>query len=179
MIGGKWTTFRSFGALAADLVFDRLGAERIVDTADMPIGGGKDFPADRAGWISTTAQRSGLSRARVSELLERYGSAASEMAKFVGDDAGIGGHSRAELSHLVANEHVETLADLLLRRTTIGITGALSLGVIETCLAILGDAKGWPTARRETALNEFLTDLMNRHGLDYATLAARDQRTFA
>jgi len=179
MIGGKWTTFRSFGALAADLVFERLGVERIVDTADMPIGGGRDFPADGPAWISATAQRSGLTRARVTQLLERYGSAASQMVGFAGGDADIAGHSRAELAHLVANEHVESLADLLLRRTTIGITGDLSLGVIETCLIILGDARGWSPQRREAALDEFLTDLMIRHGLDRATLAARDQRTFA
>ncbi|MCY1556454.1 hypothetical protein D9M68_932070 [compost metagenome] len=112
-------------------------------------------------------------------LLERYGSAAAAMAEISGAGDDIAGHSRAELAHLVATEHVETLADLLLRRTTIGITGALSLGVIEACLTILGDAKGWSPARREAALNEFLTDLMTRHGLDRATLAARDQRTFA
>lgn len=179
MIGGKWTTFRSFGALAADLVFERLGVTRTVDTDSMPIGGGKDFPADPAAWIGAIAQRSGLPRARVSALLERYGSAAAAMAEIAGADADIAGHSRAELAHLVASEHVETLADLLLRRTTIGITGALSLAVIEASLAILGDAKGWSPARRAAALDDFLTVLMTRHGLDHATLAARDQRSFA
>ncbi len=44
MIGGKWTTFRSFGELAADLVLDRLHRTRRVSTADRPIGGGRAIP---------------------------------------------------------------------------------------------------------------------------------------
>lgn len=44
MIGGKWTTFRSFGELAADLVLERLAQPRRVATADRAIGGGRDFP---------------------------------------------------------------------------------------------------------------------------------------
>ncbi|TIT60889.1 MAG: glycerol-3-phosphate dehydrogenase, partial [Mesorhizobium sp.] len=32
MIGGKWTTFRSFGELAADIVLERLSRQRTVGT---------------------------------------------------------------------------------------------------------------------------------------------------
>ena len=34
MIGGKWTTFRSFGELAADMALERLGRYRRVETTD-------------------------------------------------------------------------------------------------------------------------------------------------
>lgn len=179
MIGGKWTTFRSFGALAADMALERLGGGRMLDTENLPIGGGKDFPADPAAWIDATTKRTGLPRARMAALLERYGSGAGAMADRAGAGDDIAGYSHAELAHLVASEHVETLADLLLRRTTIGITGTLSLAVIDAGLAILAEAKGWPAARREAARDDFLAELLTRHGLDRATLASRDQRTIA
>lgn len=179
MIGGKWTTFRSFGAMAADLVFDRLGVARVVATDDMPIGGGRDYPADREAWIDAAARRTGLPRRRLADLLERYGSAAADMAAIAGPDAPIAGYSAAELAHLVATEHVETLGDLLLRRTTIGITGALSLAIIEAALAVLGDIKHWSSVRRQAEQDAFLADLTLRHGLDRATLSSRDQRTAA
>jgi glycerol-3-phosphate dehydrogenase len=44
MIGGKWTTFRSFGELSADMALDRLGLPRRIDTAERPLGGGRDYP---------------------------------------------------------------------------------------------------------------------------------------
>ncbi|MET3896861.1 glycerol-3-phosphate dehydrogenase [Devosia sp. UYZn731] len=179
MIGGKWTTFRSFGAMAADMVFDRLGHARTVDTENLPIGGGKDFPDEPAAWIAATARRTGLSTSRVAALLDRYGSAAGSMAEIAGSSDDIAGHSRAELEFLVTSEHVETLADLLLRRTTIAITGALSLRVIDTCLALLAEAKGWSPSKCETARDAFLAELLTRHGLDRATLVSRDQRTIA
>ncbi len=179
MIGGKWTTFRSFGALAADMVYERLGVERAVDTASLPIGGGADYPADPQRWIAETAQSTGLPAARLAALLERYGSRAGELATQFGADAPIAGHSRAELEYLIANEHVETLADLLVRRTTIAITGGISMSVIDQCLAMLAEAKGWSPARAAAEKQSFLDFLAVRHALDAATLTLRDQRTTA
>lgn len=177
MIGGKWTTFRSFGALAADLVLERLGTSRTVDTARLPIGGGRDYPTDAAGWISALAARTGLPAPRLATLLERYGTQAADLAPGFGAAAGIAGHSAAELAHLIAHEQVETLADLLLRRTTIAITGALSLQVIDASLELLASAKGWTTERAEAERLGFLELLATRHGLSPEILSRRDQRT--
>ncbi|MFS9598941.1 glycerol-3-phosphate dehydrogenase, partial [Klebsiella variicola] len=55
MIGGKWTTFRSFGALAADMALERLGLTREIGTEELAIGGGRDFPADTATWCAALA----------------------------------------------------------------------------------------------------------------------------
>jgi glycerol-3-phosphate dehydrogenase len=177
MIGGKWTTFRSFGALAADTAMERLGVYRTVDTASLPIGGGRNYPKDPAHWIADLAARTGLSEARVATLLERYGSSAAELALAFDDAADIADHSAAELNHLIAHEQVETLADLLIRRTTIAVTGAVSLAVIERCLDLLTAAKGWSPQRRATELQNLLDLLATRHGLSAETLSRRDQRT--
>ncbi|WP_316359582.1 glycerol-3-phosphate dehydrogenase/oxidase [Devosia sp.] len=177
MIGGKWTTFRSFGALAADTAMDQLGVFRHVDTASLAIGGGRDFPDDTQSWIADLAARTGLPVPRIAALLDRYGTRAAEIAPHVGADADIAGHSAAELSHLIAHEQVETLADLLIRRTTIAITGDLSLAVIDRGLELLSAARGWTAARAASERQSFLDLLATRHGLSAKTLSRRDQRT--
>ncbi len=177
MIGGKWTTFRSFGALAADTAMARLGVPRTRDTASLPIGGGRNYPQDPARWIADLAARTGLPDARIATLLERYGTSASDLAQDFGADASIAGHSEAELNHLIAYEQVETLADLLLRRTTIAITGDLSQSVIARCLDLLAAARGWTRERAVTEQQNFLDLLATRHGLSIDTLSRRDQRT--
>lgn len=179
MIGGKWTTFRSFGALAADTAMERLDVSRTIDTAALPIGGGRDYPTDPARWIADLAARTGLPKPRIALLLERYGTSAADLAEGFGPDADIAGHSAAELSHLIAHEQVETLADLLIRRTTIAITGALSLAVITRCLDLLSAARGWTSERTDAERQSFLDLLASRHGLSAETLSRRDQRTTA
>lgn len=177
MIGGKWTTFRSFGALAADMAMGRLGVSRAIDTASLPIGGGRDFPKDPIPWVASLAARTGLPEARLAALLERYGTRAADLAERFGPEADIADHSAAELAYLIAHEQVETLADLLIRRTTIAITGALSLAVIARSLDLLSAARGWTAERAEAERQSFLTLLATRHGLNVESLSRRDQRT--
>ncbi len=177
MIGGKWTTFRSFGALAADMAMARLGVSRRVDTAALAIGGGRDYPADAERWINALAIQTGVPRPRLAALLERYGTAAAELAQTFGPDADIAGHSATELTYLIAHEQVETLADLLVRRTTIAITGDLSLSVIDRSLNLLAKAKGWTAERAANERVDFLDLLAARHGLSAETLSRRDQRS--
>jgi glycerol-3-phosphate dehydrogenase len=176
MIGGKWTTFRSFGALAADTAMERLGVARKIDTASLPIGGGRDYPKDPHRWISDLAARTGLPEARIATLLDRYGTRAADLAQQFGADTDIADHSAAELAWLIAHEQVETLADLLIRRTTIAITGELSAGVITRSLDLLSSAKGWTAERAATERQEFLSLLATRHGLSTEVLSRRDQR---
>ncbi len=176
MIGGKWTTFRSFGALAADTALARLGATRRVDTSNLPIGGGRAYPKDANRWSADLAARSGLPVERILALLDRYGTGAAEMAEHAGPDTDIAGHSAAELAYLIAHEQVETLADLLVRRTSIAITGQVSLSVITRCVELLAKAKGWSAERAATERQAFLALLANRHGLSAETLSHRDER---
>ena len=56
LIGGKWTTFRAFAEQAADMILARLRLPRRCSTQQLPIGGGRDFPADptRASGVDRT-----------------------------------------------------------------------------------------------------------------------------
>ncbi len=113
--------------------------------------------------------------------MERYGTGAKPVAAEIGSgsDLPIPGtsYSRREIDHLIRTEQVETLADLLLRRTTIAITGALSMAAIDATLGQLAQVKGWDAARREAARSECLAELADRHGLDEATLISRNPGT--
>jgi glycerol-3-phosphate dehydrogenase len=178
MVGGKWTTFRSFGAMAADLVLDRLGRARFRDTEALAIGGGRDFPIEADNWVAAISARYDLGSAVMRSLFERYGTEAENVAAFMaaGPDAEIGRslYWRRELRYLIGTEHVETPADLLLRRTAIGISGRLSLGVIEAALDLLASERGWPADRRGAERAGFLALLARNYGLDETTLLHRD-----
>jgi glycerol-3-phosphate dehydrogenase len=143
MIGGKWTTFRAFAEQATDEVLSELKLKRKCDTLGLPIGGGDGFDAEGSGILDRLTGNLEVSAARATHLIEHYGSNAETVHQICsgqGKDNSIGEgsqYTRAEIAHLIGNEQVETLSDLVLRRTSLGITGAISAGLIESLLEIL------------------------------------------
>ncbi|WP_417525639.1 glycerol-3-phosphate dehydrogenase/oxidase [Marinovum sp.] len=164
LIGGKWTTFRAFSAEAARRVLDHLGQPHRVDTGDMAIGGGAGFPrtpAARDGWVDRVAQASGLSAERVAGLLDRYGTTGERIAEACAGEtmlAAVPDYSDRELAFLCRNERVETLADLLLRRTLIAMSGRLTPQAIEECARVAGTALGWSEDRRQREVSALCCD---------------------
>ncbi|MDQ0322230.1 glycerol-3-phosphate dehydrogenase [Pararhizobium capsulatum DSM 1112] len=180
MIGGKWTTFRSFGELAADMALERLGRPRQLDTAERTFGGGRAFPANPDLWIRELAEATGISIDRAAKLFARYGTDAQDVARFIAlepDHALLhAGYSARELIHLIRQEAVEHLDDLLLRRTTLAITGELSAAMTNAALDILAAEKSWPPPRVAEERTRFLTLLNDRHGVTEETLSARNEQ---
>ncbi|AUW46483.1 glycerol-3-phosphate dehydrogenase/oxidase [Rhizobium leguminosarum] len=179
MIGGKWTTFRSFGELAADMALERLGRRRRIATTDRPIGGGRAFPANAPAWLTQMAASKGLSGGRMAELFARYGTDAEAIAGFTaaGPDAALphAGYSMRELQFLIREEAVEHLDDLLLRRTTLAVSGELTLDMMDAALDLLAQEKHWTLAHRASERDRFLTLLTERHGVDENMLSARNE----
>lgn len=178
MIGGKWTTFRSFGELASSMVLERLGRRASVSTAERPIGGGRDYPAVARGWKKKLASRTGLPLSRIDALFSTYGTDASALAEFIaaGPDEPLAdsGHSVREFIHLIRGEAVEHLDDLLLRRSTLAVSGTLSLGTVEAALEILAAERGWDGPAKLAERRRFLTLIAERHGVTEATLISRN-----
>ena len=183
MIGGKWTTFRSFGELAADLALERLGRQRRVSTGERAIGGGRHFPSDRDAWIHDVALATGLCQARIDVLLTRYGTDSTLVADFIAGGADHAlphpDYSIREMQFLIHNEAVEHLDDLLLRRTTLAISGQLSLDMTDAVLALLATEKHWPPVLVAAERKRFLTILTERHGVGEETLSARNEQRSA
>ncbi len=180
MIGGKWTTFRSFGELAADMALARLGRKRLFDTAERSFGGGRGFPGDRGDWVQRLSATTGLEGDRAAALFSRYGTDAAEVARFIAaaPDRMLphAGYSARELIFLIRGEAVEHLDDILLRRTTLAITGELSLDMADAVLDILADEKGWSLQRAAGERTRFLTLMRERHGVSEETLSARNEQ---
>ncbi|MBB4482622.1 glycerol-3-phosphate dehydrogenase/oxidase [Rhizobium etli] len=180
MIGGKWTTFRSFGELAADMALERLGRPRCVDTAERAFGGGRAFPKDGGGWVRDLAASTDISIDRAAILFERYGTDAEDVAGFIAagpdDPLPHAGYSLREIQYLIGAEAVEHLDDLLLRRTTLAISGELSLDMADAVLGLLAAERGWSAERAAEERIRFLTIMRERHGVAEATLSARNER---
>lgn len=172
LVGGKWTTFRKFGEEAADRVLKLLGEKRKVSTVDLPIGGGSHFPraAGKQVWIKEQSNNYALSPTRTAQLLSRYGTRALRIMAFMQlqPDALLQAHpewSRNELRFLIRYEHVETLEDLLIRRTHLAVSGQLTLELVEEVAALLAQERNWSSQYAEQHITETLARLSARHGL--------------
>jgi glycerol-3-phosphate dehydrogenase len=181
LVGGKWTTFRAFGAQAADRALKLLGVPRIASTENLRIGGGVGFPTEARGedaLAAGLAAEFGVTEARAAHAVARYGSDAGRVLAFCRDHAGDSladtGYSAAEIRHLIRHEHARTLADVALRRTSLAITGALSSAAVTEIATILADELGWSAERTAVAERDFRTRLARDHGLTEAILAERD-----
>jgi len=182
LIGGKWTTFRAFGAEAADAVLARLGTRRQRTTETLAIGGGRGFPADegsRTEWIVKTAAANSLAAEHVGRLLERYGTRAQALCAGLKPEDGLASlphYSRREIEWLVENEQVTTLSDLILRRMALAMTGELSLAGITEISAIVAAVLGWDEPRRTAETAALLARLARDHGLTAEMLRQRNPR---
>jgi glycerol-3-phosphate dehydrogenase len=174
MAGGKWTTFRAFAEEAADLVLGTLGCPRTVSTADLAIGGGRDYPRDAdalESWLAATEEASGLPRARVEALLERYGSRARRIAEDVARDGDrplvhAPDYSTAEIAWVCRHEHVRRLDDLILRRTNLALLGRLSRPLLEELADIWGSVLDRSAAERAAAVADSIDHMRDRFGID-------------
>lgn len=184
LVGGKWTTFRVFGAEAADHVLTRLGLRRVVTTEEMAIGGGRNFPlqpAAKAAWIAAVAARTGLTADRLAILLARYGTRASAMATFIAEASdgalrSLPAYSEREIEFLVRTEHVVTLADLVLRRLAIALTGELSLSALQELGRAVARILKWDDFRREREIKDLLAHLAHVHGVTADMLRRRNRK---
>lgn len=171
LVGGKWTTFRALGEHLANEVLAALGAERVVSTATIPIGGGKGFPTTESAennWIARFGADIAEPRAR--QLLARYGTNAKAVIDAItgAEDnplSSVPDYSTGEIQHIAKAESVVHLSDVLLRRTSLAFTGALSPEGVEEINAILAETLGWSDERRLAERDSAAAELADAHGV--------------
>lgn len=165
LVGGKWTTFRGFSEEVADLVLRRLSTARRISTRDLPIGGGRDFPKDPQTWADSQASGP-TSAARLLVLMERYGTRATEVA---GAEAGTDfldsdkSWSAGEIAWIVRNEQVTHLSDVVLRRTSLALTGRLTAALLVKIADIAGTELGWTTEEVADEMRSTIEELASRY----------------
>ncbi|RME06611.1 MAG: FAD-dependent oxidoreductase, partial [Anaerolineae bacterium] len=175
LVGGKWTSFRAFSEEAADAVLRFLGRERRLSTRDLPIGGGKGWPADetaRQTWLDRLVGRYGGERELVSRLLNRYGTLVENLLEQQGVNAlaplsSLPEYTRGEIAWLASSEDVQHLDDLLLRRTMIAMLGRLTPRVLDEVAAICAAECHWSAAVLAAEKTRLLSLLRARHRMDY------------
>lgn len=171
LVGGKWTTFRAFGAQAADLALRHLGERRRVGTEDLAIGGGRDLPApaEQAAWIGALAARYHSDAARVAQWAARYGGRVTALLDFISQtpDRPLRhhpGYTVNELRFLIVREQVARPEDLLVRRTAMAISGELTPALVAEVTEIMAQVLGLSDDWRRASLAAALAGLAARHG---------------
>jgi glycerol-3-phosphate dehydrogenase len=174
LVGGKWTSFRAFSEQVTDRALEFLGKSRTADTRSLAIGGGRGYPSkrsDRERILESISSEAGMSLQRADVLFERYGTRASEVAKFIasGVDAPLEAapeYSRREMGFLAEREKVVHLDDVLLRRTMLAMLGLLTRPVVEEIADVLAIMLHWDHDQRAGQVARCLEILRNRHQME-------------
>jgi glycerol-3-phosphate dehydrogenase len=157
IVGGKLTTYRNLSRQTVDMVYNKLGREAPESrTAKVPLPGGEteDFGAFAAGFKAT----SDLTDELAERLLKLYGARAPEVLEMAGDDPSLrmplgpsatveSGVIGAEVLYAFRRELAQTLADVLLRRTMVGIGPSVGLDVDEAAAGVAVKYLGWSEDR--------------------------------
>src|SRR5215207_5848380 len=172
--GGKLTTFRRMAAQVVDRITERDGRVAECRTDDIPLG-----MAARPDDLETSIELPDGAR---DQLAFRYGHAAREVLDLCEETPALAepivpGHPDllAEVVLAARREQARSVADVLLRRTRLGLVAAPELRAPEATLAIaaaLGDALGWCESR-VTAEAEAWSRVVEADGLDPARVLAR------
>ncbi|UXT52531.1 glycerol-3-phosphate dehydrogenase/oxidase [Agrobacterium tumefaciens] len=179
MIGGKWTTFRAFGEQVSDEVLAFLGRKRLTGTMNRPVGGGRNFPAGAGRLPNLLSEQFSIGRQRAEHLALAYGSRAFELLGFCRgrpDDVPLSDKSpitAAEVIWLIRCEHVRHLTDLILRRTTLAITGVVNADLIDAILCVAARELGWPATRSAAERQRLIHELETFYGVTPAMLQHR------
>jgi glycerol-3-phosphate dehydrogenase len=176
LIGGKWTTFRAFGEQVAGKILKELGRPSVASSADLPIGGGRNFPSstqDKQAWLASLNRTSGLPMERLELLLDRYGTRAKEVAEFIvlaPDETlrWLPAYTRREILFMAEQEKIVHLDDLILRRTIIALFGQLRFELLEELAGVLAPALEWSEDQRQQEIERTVRLMEKAHGVKLA-----------
>jgi glycerol-3-phosphate dehydrogenase len=177
LVGGKWTSFRAFSELAADMALERLGAVRKISTEDLEIGGSKGIPrtaADKETYLAGLAEAYPVGQEWLVRLFERYGTKVEALLEAEGKDAGqrlatLPDVSVGELRYVLAEEDVLHLDDLILRRTMLGVLGRITPDCLREIAQLCAAVLGWSAQETEGEMRRFTEILHHNHKMDFNT----------
>ncbi len=152
IVGGKLTTAAALGAKVGSEVAQLIGRPRARGIAALP-----EVPAGRAVFLPPETQE---------HLRMVYGHRAPQVAAYAASDSEmakpISRHHRdigAQVLYAVAHEHARTVADVLLRRTIVGLTRDLGRSAAAPTAAIMANRLGWSDEVRDQAVRDYFAEL--------------------
>lgn len=179
LVGGKWTTFRALSEHLADEVLGLLGRTRKVSTGELPIGGGREFPATPEAverWLKAHTG-GGIDAARAEVLLSRYGTRASQVIEFLraGEDSLLQSTkelSVRELEWMALHEQVGHAIDILIRRTSLAFRGLVTAELVEEVAGHCATFLGWDARQTRREVERAVGTLADRHRVEVDHLVA-------
>lgn len=177
IIGGKLTTYRSLAAEAVDLVFRRLGRRSPrCRTADSPLPGGSTGPFEH--FAASFRATSGLDEGTADRLLRVYGTRAAGVAELAEAEGalrspldGAPGTLAAEVVYAVLHEEAQTLTDVLMRRTMVGLGPLAGVGPDTAAAAVAVRHLGWNEERAAAEVEAFRSYVRRFHPRSLAGVA--------
>jgi glycerol-3-phosphate dehydrogenase len=154
--GVKFTEARYVAERVVDQVFSKLGKKPTNSTTAVTAVYGGCIEQLNDFTIHETEKRPReLSPEAISLLIRHYGSAYSNVLKYLPDEDPINdsaGFIKAEVLYGIREEMAQKLTDIIFRRTTLAIPGNLTEISLKTCLGIMEKELGWNEQRiqRET-----------------------------
>lgn len=160
VVGGKITAYRDIAEEATDAVVRRLGRQERGTTAEVPLPGAREPETAASG------QGALISEEARAHLEGVYGARASDVTRLVERDASLAAplcsHHHgvtAEIVHAVEREWAETLGDVLLRRTTLGLSSCQGLDCIDDIAKRIGALLGWDDARQRDEVTRYREEI--------------------
>ena len=156
LVGGKLTTFRQVGEDMGDILAKNFGITRrsVTRNLALPGGGRKDLDVLRRDVDTPQLAPKVLDR-----LVDQYGTAAPALVGFItsteerrrvlDEDFGL---TVGEVEWAITREEAYRLADVIARRTMIGVENDLGVGVLEDVADICARVLGWDSERRNAEL---------------------------
>jgi glycerol-3-phosphate dehydrogenase len=147
--GGKLTTWRRMAKQTVDRLVEREGRDAPCHTAEIPLG--------REARSEELEAPDGVGEEAVAQLAFRYGYAARNVLKLVAESPKLAApivpgrpDLLAEVAIAARLEQARSVADVLLRRTRLGLLAAPQLRDADTVrpvAQVLGDELGWSRRR--------------------------------
>jgi glycerol-3-phosphate dehydrogenase len=168
--GGKLTTWRRMAKLTVDRLVEREGRDANCRTAEIPLG--------RPASPEELEAPDGVGEESVGQLAFRYGHAARTVLGLAAERPELAQPIVAGRPDLLAEatvaarlEQARTVADVLLRRTRLGILAAPQLHTAESVLPVakaMGAELGWSPKRVRAEAEAWVEDAA-AEGIDVAT----------
>ena len=166
IIGGKLTTYRNLSRETVDAVYkNKLGRKAPpCHTGLVPLPGGA--VPDFEEFVTDFKLRSDLTEGLAARLLKLYGARALDVLAEAGDDPSLRtplvspfseetGIIGAEVLYAFRRELAETLGDVLLRRSMVGLGPEVALDVDEAVSRVAAEHLGWSQERADREVGEY------------------------
>ena len=156
IVGGKLTAYRGIAQEAVDAVARQLGNHARCVTKTRPLPG-----AAKIDGLAERAASAGVGDDQIARLLSVYGSLVGEMLELIEQDRSLAARivdgrpaTRVEVVYALEREDAATLADILLRRTCLGLARDRVLPLAPAVADVAGLARGEVDAYREAIADE-------------------------